>query len=105
MKENKGVLILILLVLGAMGWENSSSKKASRSPSNTVLTDESFTKASTYNFKYTYKKDTLALVVKNKTYGEALKEGGKICFKHFNPKFISEEVALDVIDSCANPKY
>jgi hypothetical protein len=105
MKDNKGFIFLILLVLVAMHVANGQGTESSRAPSSVSETKLDTTSVSNHTFKYTYSGQAWQVDVNNKKWADAFDEAAQKCFKHFYKKGTGEQTGLDVIDVCANPSY
>lgn len=66
----------------------------------------SVTEAKEFNFKYVLRNDILEYKTKADTWEEAFKRGADFCFDFFVKKRtkINENEALDIIDTCVNPR-
>lgn len=110
MRNNLAIIMLILLVLVAI--EGANQHKQSkiqvaedlRTPAMD-LNKIDYGKKENYTFKFKYQGKSLEITEKDMTWENAYRSASKKCFKHFYPKFESEEKGLDVIDVCANPRY
>lgn len=99
LSSNKACLLLICLVLISLAVENNQSQQNLRKPSSLSSPTKEYT------FKYEFKGDKLEIKVKNKEWDESLSQAAQQCFNYFKgDKKVSEEVGLDIIDVCANPR-
>jgi hypothetical protein len=64
-----------------------------------------------FSFKYQLKENTFDIKIQASNKSEAFEMAAQECFNHLtgarglNKVKISEEKALDIVDTCANPKY
>ena len=58
-----------------------------------------------YRFKFILKGDVYQYQQKSASYEEAFERAAKACFNHYKAgKKLVEDVGLDIIDACANPR-
>lgn len=58
-----------------------------------------------YSFKFKMSQETFEYTQKSPSYEEAFEKAAQACFSHFkNGRRISEDLGLDIIDACANPR-
>lgn len=58
-----------------------------------------------FNFKYKFKNDILDVSEKSSDYNEALKVAAQKCFYYYSKRTdLNEQIGLEIIDICANPK-
>ncbi len=62
--------------------------------------------SNTFSFKFKYKNEVFNTDYRASTWEEAFERAAKACFLHYkNNRSLSEEVGLDIIDTCANPSH
>lgn len=66
----------------------------------------SLVSATEFRFVYTYKSDKLQYKTNAATWEEALKNGAHFCFNFLTKREVkmTDEIGLDIIDTCANPR-
>ncbi len=58
-----------------------------------------------YKFKFNLKGDIYQYQQKSNSYEEAFRKAAQACFNHYKSgKKLNEELGLDIIDVCANPR-
>jgi hypothetical protein len=62
--------------------------------------------SNTFSFKFKYKNEVFNTDYRASTWEEAFERAAKACYLHYkNNRSISEEIGLDIIDTCANPSH
>lgn len=97
--KNLMLVLVVLSVLLVHNLTDSTNNQALRNPAST--NKENPIKLNKYIF--TYKNLSLELIKKENE--NSFSEAAKECYNYFNQKItFNKESAIDIIDSCVNPK-